>query len=85
MKRRRQTVHDVKRRLLAKMDALPDDKVRDILVEIRDYAIARRFLAGYSVQRIQSDDRFNFREWSESSIEESIRSHAKATKGRQRR
>lgn len=56
--KRRPTAHDIKRRLMRKLHSLPGHKAADIIFELRQYAIARKFYDGESVDDCTRDERF---------------------------
>lgn len=78
MTRRRVSAHDLKRRLIRKMANLSPWAVTGIVRELREYAIAKEFMAGRSIDALESDTTLGEHVWSRGDIEQSIRNKGKA-------
>lgn len=75
--RRRVTAHTLKRRLLRKFVDLTPYQVTAIVVQLREHAIARRFLEGESLETIQRSEALGSAEWTLQRVEQALRSSAR--------
>jgi hypothetical protein len=76
-RRRRQTAHDVKRRLMHKLDALLSSDAERVLLDLREYVIARQFLDGVSFDTLARSETLGNAEWTRARIEQAVRTRAK--------
>lgn len=72
-RRRRVTAHTLKRRLMRKLDAASAFECELVLLQLREYVITRRFLAGASREVLASSETIGNREWTVERIEGAIR------------
>jgi len=82
MSRRRVTAHTLKRRLMRKLDACGSYEAERILLQLREYVIARRFLNGASREAMAKTETMGNAEWNEARIEDAIRTGVKRWRAR---
>lgn len=77
MSKRKVSVHELKRRLMRRMNGLTVSEVERIVVQLREYGIVRAFLIGLSVENLVNDTDHGGA-WNSDRIESAIRNAAKA-------
>ena len=72
-RRRRVTVHTLKRRLMRKLDACAPRDCEVVLTQLREYVIARTFLDGTSREDLASSETLGNQRWTVQRIEDALR------------
>lgn len=73
MSRRRITAHTLKRRLMRKLDVCSPSECESVLLQLREYVIARKFLDGASREELSNNETVGNQGWTVLRIEDAIR------------
>lgn len=74
---RRQTAHDLKRRLMRKLRTLAPYVVTRIIRDLREFAIAREFMEGRGFDQLEADATLGRHVWTRAEIEQAVRNQAR--------
>jgi hypothetical protein len=79
-RRRRQTAHDVKRRLMRMFSAMDHHQVTRVVTELREFALAKKFFGGESFEQLTRDESVGPLVWTRDRLEQAVRNQRRAAR-----
>jgi hypothetical protein len=77
-RRRRESVHTIKRRLMRRLEAVSSYECERVLTAIREYVIARAFFNGSSFESLARSETLGNAEWTSERIQRAVRAQRRA-------